>query len=161
MQITQNTVATFFYRLTNEANEEVENNYNNTPMAYLHGHNNIFPALEAALEGLTQGDEKTVPLSATQAYGPRRPNTAKKVPMKHLLGKPKKLVPGQLVKVNTEKGAIDASVIKAGKFMIEVDFNHPLAGQDLTFHVKIHDVREATQEEIAHGHAHGVGGHHH
>jgi len=161
MKIEQNKVVNFFYSLKNEHGEELENNYDGTPTAYLHGHKNIFVALEAALEGLEEGAEKTVTLAPAEAYGERRADSAQRIPIKHILGKPKKLKVGDFVKVNTEKGAVDGSVIKAGKFMVEVDFNHPLAGASLTFDIKIASIRDATDEEISHRHAHGIGGHHH
>jgi len=161
MKIEKDKVVTLFYSLQDTEGKELENNYNDTPMAYLHGHGNIFAALESGLEGLEIDATKKVTLEADDAYGQRRPNSVQKVPIKHLLGKPKKLVPGQLVKVNTEKGARDGSVIKAGRFMVELDFNHPLAGSSVVFDVKITDIRDATDEELAHGHAHGLGGHHH
>lgn len=161
MQISKDHVVTFFYRLLDESGNELENNSDTTPMAYLHGHNNIFAKLEQELEGLSAGDKKEVQLAPSEAYGERRAEASQKVPVKHLLGKPKKLRPGQFVKVNSEQGPIDASVIKAGKFMVELDFNHPLAGKTLNFQVKIAEVRVASEEEIAHGHAHGPGGHHH
>ncbi|WP_370980703.1 peptidylprolyl isomerase [Agaribacterium sp. ZY112] len=161
MKIAKNSVVTFFYSLHDDSGKELENNFEGTPMAYLHGHNNIFTKLESELEGLSVGDEKEVQLTPKEAYGERRADATQKVPMKHILGKHKKLKPGQFVKVNGEKGPIDASVIKAGKFMVELDFNHPLAGLNLSFKVKIDEVRAASEEELAHGHAHGLGGHHH
>lgn len=161
MQIEANKVVTFFYKLNDENGHELENNFDGTPMAYLHGKDNIFSALEAELEGLSAGDKKQVSLSPAQAYGEVRENSSKKVPIKHLLGKHKKLTKGQVIKINTEKGPVDGTVVKAGKFMVEVDFNHPLAGLSLSFDVEIKEVREATEDEIAHGHAHGAGGHHH
>ena len=161
MQISKDKVVTFFYQLSDSTGKELENNFNSTPMAYLHGHNNTFAALENALEGLSVGDEKEVNLSAKEAYGERRPDAHQKIPVKHLLSKHKKLLPGQFVKVNSEKGPLDASVVKAGKFMVELDFNHPLAGMALCFKVKIDSIRDASADEVSHGHAHGVGGHHH
>lgn len=161
MKIEKDKVVTLFYSLKDSDGNEVENNYNDTPMAYLHGHGNVFPALEAGLEGLETDATKTITLEANDAYGQRRPNALQKIPIKHLLGKPKKLTPGQLVKVNTEKGARDGSVVKAGRFMVEIDFNHPLAGSSVVFDVKITDIREPTNEELDHGHAHGLGGHSH
>ena len=68
---------------------------------------------------------------------------------------------GDIVTINTEEGAKQAVVVKAGKFNVDVDTNHPLAGKVLTFEIQIESVREATEEELSHGHAHGVGGHHH
>lgn len=63
--------------------------------------------------------------------------------------------------VQTERGAIPATIIKAGKFTVDVDLNHPFAGKDLRFEVDVVDVRDASDDEIAHGHAHGIGGHQH
>ena len=161
MKIEQNKVATIYYRLKDDRGIELENNYDSDPMAFLQGHGNIMPAIERAIEGLQTNDEQSVTLKPAEAYGERRANSAQKIPVKHILGKPKKLSAGQLVKVNTEKGAIDATVIKPGRFMVEIDFNHPFAGKTLTFEIKVVDVRDATNEEIAHGHAHGLGGYQH
>ncbi|KZY84063.1 hypothetical protein A3740_00575 [Oleiphilus sp. HI0068] len=72
-----------------------------------------------------------------------------------------KLKPGMVVSINTEEGPRQVVVLKAGKFNVDVDTNHPLAGQVLSFDIEIQSVREATEDELAHGHAHGVGGHHH
>lgn len=161
MKIENNKVVTFFYSLQNEHGEELENNFDTTPTAYLHGYKNIFPALENALLGLEAEDEKSVKLKPEEAYGPRRADATQRIPIKHIAGKPKKLKVGQFVKVNTEKGLVDGSVVKAGKFMVDIDFNHPLAGASLVFDIKIDTVRDASEEEIAHKHAHGIGGHHH
>lgn len=65
------------------------------------------------------------------------------------------------VVVNTQQGGWEAIVVKAGKFNVDIDSNHPLAGKNLDFELEVVDVRDASEEEIAHGHAHGVGGHHH
>ena len=83
------------------------------------------------------------------------------MPIKNLLNKPKRLLPGGLVQVNTNQGVASARVIKVGKFNVDVDLNHPFAGKDLVFFVEVKEVRAATEEELAHGHAHGVGGHQH
>ncbi len=167
MQIAKDKVVTFHYRLS-EASEtgeakgaELETSDGALPMAYLHGYRNILPGLEEALEGLKADDEKVVTLAPEQAYGPRRDNANQRVPVKHLASKHKRLQPGMLVKVNTENGVKDARVIKPGKFMVELDLNHPFAGKTLVFNVKVISVRDASEEEIAHGHAHGAGGHHH
>jgi len=66
-----------------------------------------------------------------------------------------------VVKLNTSEGQVPVTVVKAGRHSADIDTNHPLAGQTLTFDVEIMDVRAATEEEVAHGHAHGVGGHQH
>ena len=161
MKIEKNLVATFSYILKNNKGEEIERSTDDNPMAYLHGHANILPDLEFALEGSVVGDKVDVELTAAQAYGERVENAAQRIPIKHLISKPKKLKAGQAIKVNTEQGARDATLIKVGKFNVDIDTNHPLAGLDIIFSVAILDVREATAEEISHGHAHGLGGHDH
>lgn len=161
MEITQNSVVTLFYKLSDEIGTELESNDEGVPMAYLHGAGNLLPALEAALQGKTAGDELSVTLPPEQAYGPVTPNAVKRVPIKHLIGRYKRLLPGMLVKVRTEGGAANVRIVKAGKFNVDVDYNHPFAGKTLTFRIRIHDVRQASEEEIAHGHAHGDAGHHH
>ncbi len=163
MKITSGTVVNFHYRLSN-GEQELENSHGGDPMAYLHGHNNIIPGLEAEMSGKEVGDAFTVTIQAEQAYGLRRDDAVQRVPIKHLHNSAKlknKLKPGMLVHINTNDGAKQATVVKAGRFNVDVDTNHPLAGIALTFEVKVEAVREATAEEVSHGHAHGVGGHHH
>ena len=161
MKISKDKVITFFYSLKDLQGPELENNQGSVPMAYLHGYKNILPALEKEIEGMSEGESKEVTLSPENAYGLRNDNALQKVPIKHLAGKYKRLLPGMLVKVNTEKGLVNASVVKAGKFMVNLDMNHPFAGKTLVFSISIKSIREATAEEISHGHAHGEGGHHH
>ncbi len=161
MKIAFNTVAMFSYILADSQGIELERSNPDEPIAYLHGYQNILFALEQALEGCEPGDQLDVDLTADQAYGPRQEASIQRVPIKHLAVKPKKLAVGAMVKVNTADGAKDATVVKVGKFNVDIDTNHPLAGLALNFSIVIDAVREATTEEIAHGHAHGVGGHQH
>jgi len=164
MQISKDTVALFNYRLRDEAGAEIESSYDSQAMAYLHGHNNIIKGLEKAMEGKSVGDVFSVTVAPEDGYGKRLPESVQRVPVKHLHGNKKqlsRLKAGDVVTINTEQGARQATVVKAGKFNVDVDTNHPLAGQTLTFDVTIEDIREATAEEISHGHAHGIGGHQH
>lgn len=161
MQIQPDTVATIFYRLHEADGAVLEDNAGQIPLAYLHGRGNLLQALEAALEGKSEGDSLSVTLSPEQAYGPILPNSTKRVPIKHLLSKHKRLLAGSLVKIQTERGPIDARVVKVGKFNVDVDFNHPFAGKTLIFDITVDKVRPATPDELSHGHAHGPGGHHH
>lgn len=161
MPIAKDHVVSFSYRLSEQEGSSLEQTGDAAPMAYLHGHNNIMPALEVELEGMEKDENKTVTLTPEQAYGERKANWTQKVPVKHLASKHKRLLPGTLVKLNTEKGTVDATVIKAGKFMVELDLNHPFAGKTLVFDITINDIRKASDDELAHGHAHGIGGHHH
>ncbi|WOJ95465.1 peptidylprolyl isomerase [Congregibacter brevis] len=160
MNIERNKVAIFHYTLRNSEGDELETSRGGTPNAYLHGANNILPGLEKSMAGRTSGDVFSVSLDAADAYGERDPKRQQRIPVKHLMFKGK-LRPGALVQVNTENGQRPATVIKAGKFSADLDTNHPLAGQDLVFDIEIMEVRDASDEEIAHRHVHGLGGHQH
>ena len=162
--IQSDAVVSFYYTLKNEQGEELESNQGHTPMAYLHGHNNMIPGLEAAMEGHAVGDEFTVTLSPEEGYGVREEGQEIKVPVKHLQGLPqgsKTWKPGMIALVETDQGRRHVTVVKMGRFMITVDTNLPLEGQTLSYDIKIDDIRAASDVEIALGHAHGVGGHHH
>ncbi len=160
VNITDRTVATFHYSVRNEAGEELETSRDGDPSAYLHGANNILPALEAALAGHEAGDTVAVTLAPQDAYGLRNAERSQRVPVKHLLFQGK-LKPGMVVQLNTREGRHPVTVTKVGRHTVTVDTNHPLAGQTLLFELDIIDVRAASAEEIEHGHAHGIGGHHH
>jgi FKBP-type peptidyl-prolyl cis-trans isomerase SlyD len=157
MEIAKNCVVTFNYNLHDDQDKEIEKS--DEPMEYLHGYRNILPGLEQHLLDKATGDELSVTLSPAQAYGLRQQNSVQRVPIKHLVTKHKRYQPGMVVQVNAENGARDVVIIKVGKFNVDVDTNHPLAGKTLTFNIAIQEVRAATAEEIAHGHSHGVHGH--
>ncbi|QOL24742.1 peptidylprolyl isomerase [Thalassotalea sp. LPB0316] len=160
MNITKDNVVQFHYTLRDEQGEELESSLSGDPIAYLHGHKNMIVGVENALEGKQAGDEFSVTVSPEDGYGERQDDAIQRVPVKHLQGA-KVWKPGMVATVHTEQGQRQVTVVKAGRFMVTVDLNHPLAGKTLTFDVKVVDVREASQEEIEHGHAHGVGGHQH
>jgi FKBP-type peptidyl-prolyl cis-trans isomerase SlyD len=164
MKITDKTVAQFHYVLKNEAGDEIESSHGGEPLAYLHGANNTLPGLEVALTDKEAGEKFSVTLKPTEAYGERNEELIERVPAKHLHGLPSKNTKwkaGMVAIVQTEQGQRQVTVLKSGKFMITVDVNPPLAGKVLTFDIDVLDVRAATDEEVEHGHAHGVGGHHH
>jgi FKBP-type peptidyl-prolyl cis-trans isomerase SlyD len=160
LNIAPETVVVFHYSLRNEEGEELESSRGADPTAYLHGANNIIPGLETAMTGKSAGDIFSATVAAEQAYGLHNPEKVQRVPVKHLLFKGK-LRPGMVVQLNTSDGRIPVTVTKAGRHSADIDTNHPLAGQSLTFDIEIVDVRAATAEELSHGHAHGPGGHHH
>ena len=160
MKIADKTVASFHYTLCDEEGVELENSSDGEATAYLHGSNSILKGLEAELTDKIAGDKLEVTLAPEDAYGPRRSDRIQRVPIKHLLFKGK-LRAGMAVQLNTDKGRQPVTVSKAGRHSADIDTNHPLAGQTLRFNIEIMDVREATAEEISHGHAHGVGGHQH
>lgn len=159
MPIEKDSVVTFHYRLSVGENQ-VEDSHEGEPLSYLHGHGNIIPGLEHEMAGKVAGDSFTATIPPELAYGPRRDDAVARVQMKHVLTKGR-LQPGQPIMVNTEHGPRQVRVLKPGKFVVDVDANHPMAGATLTFAIEIVDVREASAEELAHGHVHGAGGHHH
>jgi FKBP-type peptidyl-prolyl cis-trans isomerase SlyD len=160
MDIQRHTVVSFHYTLRDDSGEELETSQDGEPSVYLHGANNILPGLEKSLTGRTQGDVFSVSLDAVDAYGVRDPQRQQRVPVKHLVHKGR-LRPGMLVQINTADGRVPATVLKVGKFSADLDTNHPLAGRDLVFDIEIVGVRAASEEEIAHRHVHGPGGHQH
>lgn len=160
MSVTKNKVVLFHYKITNLEGKELESSFDEKPAAYLHGHNNMMPGVEEALADKNVGDRFTVTLSPETTFGDKSEGAEQRVSVKHLMGA-KKWKPGMTAVVNTEEGQRQVTIIKVGKFMATIDVNHPLAGQTLNFELRVEDIREATPEEIEHGHAHGPGGHHH
>lgn len=164
MRIEENSVVSFHYTLSEVEGEQLEASDRAHPMSYLYGHGNILAGLERAMKGKQTGDKFQITLSPAEAYGARQENAEQRIAIKHVVTQGKRkpvLRPGMAVKINTEKGPRDVRILKVGKFNIDVDTNHPLAGLSLNFDIEIADVREATSEEISHRHVHGPGGHAH
>ncbi len=160
MKIEDKKVVDFHYTLRNEEGEELDSSREREPMAYLHGAGNIIPGLEKAMEGRVAGEQFEVLVPPGEAYGERTEANVQRIPLKRL-GRIPKPQPGQVLGLQTQQGPVQVTVLKVGRFNIDVDANHPLCGQSLNFEVEIIGVREATQEELSHGHAHGPGGHQH
>lgn len=164
MSVSANKVVSFHYRLHELDGDLLEESYGADPTLYLHGHNNLLAVIEQALEGKQAGDKLSIKVAPEEGYGLRREGAIQRIPIKHLLDHEKiknRLKPGMKVSVNTQHGPWEAVVLKVGKFNVDVDSNHPLAGKHLNFEIEIVDVRDASDEELAHGHAHGAGGHNH
>jgi FKBP-type peptidyl-prolyl cis-trans isomerase SlyD len=160
MQISRDTVVSFHYQMF-EHESLLESSPEGEPgVLYLHGRGAIPMGLEEAMEGRQSGDNFEVTLPPEKAYGPRRELPLERVPLKYVLTKGR-IRPGDVVQVSTRNGPREAVARKVGRFNLDVDTNHPLAGRTLRFVVQVDAVREATKEEIAHGHAHGAGGHQH
>jgi FKBP-type peptidyl-prolyl cis-trans isomerase SlyD len=157
MKIEARKIVSFHYTLSNEAGEQMESSRERDPMSYLHGSRSIIPGLEKALAGKAAGDAFEVTVEPVDAYGERDDQRVQRVSAK-LFRQSDRLEPGQLVTLQTKQGPIQATVVKVGRFNVDVDTNHPLAGQSLTFDVEVTDVRDATKEELSHGHVHGKGG---
>lgn len=160
MNISKDCVVQLHYSLFDEQDNLIESTKSGDALAYLHGHNNMIPGFEKALEGKAAGEHVSITLTPEQAYGARRADAIQRVPVKHLSGA-KVWKKGMTAVVHTEQGPRQVTVEKVGRFMVDVDTNHPLAGKTIRFEVDIQDIRAATAEELAHGHAHGVGGHQH
>jgi FKBP-type peptidyl-prolyl cis-trans isomerase SlyD len=160
MQIAKNTVATINYTLTDPQGQVIDSSEGREPLAYLHGASNIIPGLESALEGKSAGETVNVTVPAEQGYGKRDANLIQSVPRANFQGVAD-IKPGMQFQAQTTGGARVVTVVKADEQNVTVDANHPLAGMELKFDVSVVGVREASAEELQHGHAHGAGGHHH
>jgi len=158
--IAKDFVVRFHYTLKDDAGELLDSSEDSEPMTYLHGHGSLMAGLEEALEGKATGDKLEVSLPPEKAFGERIEDAEQRIPVKHL-GGAKKWKPGMTATVHTDQGHRQVTVLKVGHTMATVDTNHPLAGKTLHFNVEVEDVRQATAEEVSHGHAHGPGGHHH
>lgn len=160
MQIADNTVVTIDYTLKDDAGNILDSS-SDGQFAYLHGANNIIPGLESALTGKSSGDQVDVTVSPAEGYGEHNDNMVQAVPRDMFDSEQEIQVGMQFHAQSPEGEMIVVTVTDIEGDDITVDGNHPLAGKNLNFDVKVVDVREATSEEIDHGHVHGPGGHHH
>ena len=160
LTIEKDRVVLFHYTVRDEAQEILESTKDGQPQAILYGDGSVLKGIEEALAGHVEGDEVTVDLTADEAYGERREDWTQRVSKKYM-PKGVRLQPGLSIRLNTDQGPRSVTVIKIGHKMVDVDLNHPFAGQALSFELSVVEVREASEEELAHGHAHGPGGHHH
>ena len=159
MKIEDNRVVRFHYTVSAEGEGQIESSREQDPVSVLIGHGNLIAGLEDAMKDREAGDRFEVTLEPAKAYGPRVEAMVQRVPRKHFKGA--RLAPGLQVTLPTDQGPRAMTVKKVGISVVDVDLNHPMAGNTLTFDVEIVDVREASEEEIAHKHAHGDGGHAH
>ena len=160
MIVEKDKAVSFHYTLKNAEGEQMETSREKDPMSYLHGANNIIAGLEKAMEGHVVNDEFSVTVEPEEAYGVRNEKNVQRIPLKRLKGIGKVSV-GQVLNLQTNNGQVQVTVLKVGRFNVDVDGNHPLAGEQLTFDVEIMDIREASEEELEHRHVHGPGGHQH
>lgn len=157
MKVQKNVVCSVHY--TAKAGDAVvdSSHQRGSPLVYLHGRNQIVSGLEEALDGRSMGDKFSVTVPPEKAYGLRSDTAMQRVPRKHL-AKIQPLQAGTVVQLQTEQGIQICTVIKVGLSVVDLDLNHPLAGQALEFDIDLVNVRDATAEELQHGHAHGEGG---
>lgn len=160
MQIRANKVATIRYTLTDNDGTIIDQSSDHEPFAYIQGIGNIIPGLEAALEGRTVGEQLKVTIPPEQGYGVRNDALTQQVPLDMFEGVDK-VQPGMRFHAQTNHGYDVVTVTAVDGNMVTIDGNHPLAGVTLNFDVTVLGVRDATEEELDHGHVHGEGGHHH
>lgn len=147
----------FHYTLTNSNNEVLDTSSEHGPLLFLEGAGQIIPGLEQRVVGMAVGEKAKVDVAAGDAYGNKNDELVIKV-QRSQFPADAELNIGDVFQVNQDQGLPPFAVVAIEGEEITLDGNHPLAGQDLSFDIEITEVREATEEEVAHGHAHGVGG---
>ena len=157
MQITKNAVAAIEYTLKNDDGEVLDTSVGRPPLAYVHGIGSLVPGLESELEGKTAGDKLEVRVAPEDGYGPRHEAMVQTVPRDRLPPEPEPQA-GMQFQAQTEQGPLVLTVVGVEADQVTLDGNHPLAGVALNFEVNVIEVREATPEELEHGHVHGAGG---
>jgi FKBP-type peptidyl-prolyl cis-trans isomerase SlyD len=156
MQITKNKVASIHYTLRDNDGAVIDSSEGREPLNYLHGAGNLIPGMEEGLEGKSKGAKFELKIQPEKGYGEKDENLVQKVPRSAFGGQ--EIQNG--MRFSTNQGGV-VTVTHVGLDSITVDANHPLAGVELNFAVEVMDVRDASSEEIAHGHVHGPEGHHH
>lgn len=154
MTIANGKVVTIHYTLTDEDGATIDSSQGGEPLVYLHGASNIIPGLENALAGKNTGDALDVTIAPENAYGPHVPEMVQEVPRSAFEGVDS-IEPGMSFQAAAEDGRSQRVVVTlVTDDTVTVDGNHPLAGKQLTFDVTVVDIRDASEEEVAHGHVH-------
>ncbi len=160
MEITADRVVLIHYTLKDDSGSILDSSAGGDPLAYIQGHGNLVSGLEKALEGKSEGNSLSVSLAPADGYGERDAGLVQRVP-KRALQSAGNIAKGMQFQASTDDGMRMFTVTAVIGDMVTLDGNHPLADKTLHFDVNVVGVREATQEELEHGHVHGVGGHHH
>ena len=153
MLIKKDCVVAMHYTLTNDQGEVLDSSEGRDALKFLQGAHNIIPGLEKAMEGKQTGDAFEVSIEPEEAYGVRHEQMIQKVPLSAFQGVDNVEV-GMTFQAETEQGPVPVKITDVTDDVVTVDGNHELAGQRLPFKVKVEEVREATQEEMEHSHAH-------
>lgn len=156
MQVARNKVVTISYQVLEKDKGKLEDG----TLDYLHGFKNLMPALEKFLADKKEGFSGKVEMSPKHAFGEKNPELVMTIP-KTQLEKPEEIQVGMQIELESEEGVIPALVTGVSDNDISVDGNHPYAGKTITFDVTVVKIRDASAEELSHGHAHGAHGHHH
>jgi FKBP-type peptidyl-prolyl cis-trans isomerase SlyD len=160
VEITADRVVTIHYTLKDDGGAVLDSSAGGEPLAYIQGHGNLVSGLEKALEGKQDGNTLSVVIPPEEGYGERDEKLIQRVPKRSLQGSGE-IKKGMQFQARTDDGMRLFTVTGVIGDMVSLDGNHPLADQTLHFDVKVVSVREATSEELEHGHVHGAGGHHH
>jgi FKBP-type peptidyl-prolyl cis-trans isomerase SlyD len=154
MQITKHKIVTIDYTLTNVKGTVLDSSLGAEPLTFIQGVGSIIPGLENALEGKSSGDKFTVHIIPEEGYGPRN-EALTQVVSKDLFVDVKELQVGMQFEAQTNAGKQLLTITRIEGNDVTIDGNHPLAGETLKFDVTVREVRDATKEELSHGHAHG------
>lgn len=160
MEIADKTVVAIDYTLKDEGGGVIDTSKGGEPLYYLHGSQNIVPGLESELTGKSVGDNLQVTVQPAEGYGEIDPQLRQNRPRSTFEGVDD-LEVGMRFRAPTDAGIINVVITEIDGDNITLDANHELAGKVLNFDVTVKEVRQATEEEITHGHVHGPGGHHH
>lgn len=160
MNIADQCVVSIHYEVKDEDGVVVDSSAGREPLVYLHGHRNIIPGLESALAGLAAGDDFDVTVAPEEAYGEHQEGLVQSVPKEAFQGV-EKVEEGMVFTAQTENGPLQVTVTEVADETVQVDGNHPLAGKALSFTGKVEEVREASAEELEHGHVHSGDDHDH
>lgn len=160
MTISKDSAVQIHYTLTNDAGDIIDSSEGRDPLNYLHGHRNIISGLESALEGKQTGDKFDVVIAPEDAYGVRDESLTQTV-TRSQFNDPSEIREGASFQVQAEGQVHIATITAIDGDDITLDLNHPLADETLHFAVEVMSIREASAEEIEHGHIHGAGGHAH
>ncbi|WP_425399508.1 FKBP-type peptidyl-prolyl cis-trans isomerase [Aeoliella sp.] len=160
MQIESNSAVAIDYTLTDDQGTVIDSSQGGEPLWYLHGFDNIIPGLERELSGKSVGDRLQVSVAPADGYGERKEELQQEV-SRDKFGDADDLQEGMQFQAQTDAGPMVFTIVGVSDEVVTVDGNHPLAGVPLNFDVTVKDIREATADEISHGHIHGPGGHHH
>lgn len=159
--IADDMVVSIDYTLTLDDGQVIDSSEGREPLVYLHGRGQIIPGLEKELVGMAVGDAKKVSVLPAEGYGEVDPNATQMVEHS-IFPDDLDLKPGVRLQMATPEGhPLEAEVVELKEEGVVLDFNHPLAGETLHFDISIKDLRDATADELSHGHAHGPDGHHH
>ncbi|MCU4675928.1 peptidylprolyl isomerase [Catenovulum sp. 2E275] len=157
MKIAANTVVSMHYQVKNNENEVLDSSEGKNPLVFIHGLGFLIPGLEKELLEKTAGDTFSCTIEPVNAYGERHEGLVQRLPIE-VFDNIEEIHEGMQLRADTDQGEQSIFITKIEDEFVTVDGNHPLAGIELTFDVEVVEVREATPEELAHGHVHSPGG---